>query len=99
MSEIEKMREQELDAVSGGSQSYSDGWRMVVGLKGSYLAMRTEPYYNRYNEIIGSELYNGFRVQLKGPMVTGRDGKTYVQVYSPHSKCTGYVNASFLGWY
>ena len=90
------MNEQELKEVAGGFGNPNDAWRVVGGLQTGWLAMRTAPVYDYNNEMRGNELYNGDRVQILSAPVSGRDGKTYILVFSPKTGARGYVNASFL---
>ena len=94
MADIEKMNDQELEAVAGG---YGEGrWVTVNGLQTGYLALRTKPCYDPQNEIRGSESYNGQALQITGGYAPGADGRTYVWVYNPRSGMSGWTNAQFL---
>ncbi len=94
------LNEQDLEGVAGGKKLTAavgiGEWMTVTGLQTGVLALRTQPNYDYSNEMKGSELYNGDRVQIKSKPVQGSDGRTYVKVYSPKSGKTGYVNYAFL---
>ncbi len=94
--DIKKVNEEVLEEVAGGNAVGYGYWYTVSGLQTGYLAMRTAPTYDYSNEIRGSELYNGDRVQLTGGFVNGYDGRTYAMVFSPKTGTSGYVNSSFL---
>ena len=94
MAEMEKLKDQELEATAGG---FSQGeWVTVRGLQTGYLALRTQPTYDYNNEIRGSESYNGQVLQITGGYAPGSDGRTYVWVYNPRSGMSGWTNAQYL---
>ena len=94
MAEIKLQSDAELEQVAGG---YSrDGWVTVTGLHKGFLALRTAPGYDRANEIIGSESYNGDRLQVIGGSTVGFDGETYIQVYNPRTGKSGWTNARYI---
>ena len=101
MNDINKINEQEVKDVTGGTVEPQGQWRTVRGLPGGYLAIRTEPAYKYENEINHIGLYNGEQVQIAGQYVegTGINGSkaTYAYVYAPKFGCYGYVNAYFIG--
>ena len=66
----------------------------VANLKSGWLALRTEPYYNAANEI--GHLFNGDCVQILSGPIAGKDGHTYIVVYSPKLGMQGYVNAAYV---
>ena len=96
---IEELKKEELEQVAGGKelgQSRLSGWVTVAGLEKGYLALRTAPYYDSKNEILGSESYNGYTLLITGGYAWGADGRQYVWVYNPLTGMSGYTNASFL---
>ena len=100
MTDIKKMNEQDLENVAGG-YGYDAGWRTVRGIQSGYLAIRTAPAADYYNEINHIGLQNGDKVQITGSYMkgTGFGGTqaTYVWVYAPKFGISGYVNAAFIG--
>ena len=98
---IEELNKEELEQVAGGktlgekSKTLS-GWVTVTGLLKGYLALRTAPYYDSSNEILGSESYNGDSLQITGGYAWGADGRQYVWVYNPRTGKSGYTTASYL---
>ena len=89
-----KMLDAELEKVAGGIDK--DGWATVTGLHKGFLALRTQAGYDYYNEIKGSESYNGDRLKICGGCTTGFDGETYVWVYNPRTEKYGWTNARYL---
>lgn len=94
MSEMILQSEQELEQIAGGISN--DGWATVTGLHKGFLALRTAPVYDYYNEIKGSESYNGDRLRITGSYTTGTDGETYVWVYNPRTGRSGWTNSRYL---
>ena len=92
--EEKKLNDAELEAVAGGYSK--DGWVTVTGLHAGFLALRSEAGYDRENEILGSESYNGDKLQITGGYTTGFDGETYVWVYNPRTERSGWTNARYL---
>ena len=64
MAEMEKMDDLKMEEVAGGT--FLEGWATVSGLRAGFLALRTKPGYDRENEIIGSESYNGDLLRITG---------------------------------
>ena len=100
MADFEKINEQELDNVAGGSGGGEAVWKTVANLSSGYLAIRTAPEAKYENEVNHIGLQNGDKVQITGAYVQGTGfggGKaTYVWVYAPKFGVSGYVNAAFL---
>ena len=92
--EEKKLNDAELEAVAGGYSK--DGWVTVTGLHAGFLALRSEAGYDRENEILGSESYNGQVLQITGGYAPGSDGRTYVWVYNPRTGKSGWVNARYI---
>ena len=92
MAEFEKINDQDIEGVSGGSGQglYEGPWKTVSGLKTGYLALRTSPAYSEANEI--GELYNGQEVQITG----NASDNGYIWVWAPSLGKSGWVNASYL---
>ena len=92
--EEKKLNDAELEADAGGYSK--DGWGTVTGLHAGFLALRSEAGYDRENEILGSESYNGDRLRITGGRTVGFDGKDYVWVYNPRTGKSGWVNARYI---
>ena len=82
--------------MTGGAGSASGEWMRGANLESSKLAMHSVPSFDYSNIIDGCDLANGDEVKVVGSPIMGSDGRRYVQVYSPKTKKTGYVNTSFL---
>ena len=91
-----KISDEGLSKITGGSAVQKDKWATVGGLKSSMLAMRTQPANEYSNVMSGGGLENGDMLQIKGAPVIGSDGRTYVMAYSPKTGMSGYVNTQFL---
>ena len=94
MAEMKKMDDLKMEEVAGGT--FLEGWATVSGLRAGFLALRTKPGYDRENEIIGSESYNGDLLRITGGRTVGFDGKIYVWVYNPRTGKSGWTNAHYL---
>ena len=94
MEEKKLQSDAELEQVVGGYSS--DGWVTVTGLHKGFLALRTAPTYDYYNEIKGSESYNGDKLKITGGSTVGSDGETYIWVYNPRTGRSGWTNARSL---
>ena len=99
MSELNKINEQELENVAGGTAE-NGTWKTVCNLQSGYLAIRTAPAAQYENEINHIGLKNGDQVQITGAYVQGTGfgggAATYVWVFAPKFVCSGYVNAIYL---
>ncbi len=102
MTDMNRISEQELENIAGGSEyTYDSFWRTVRGIQSGYLAIRTQPSANYENEINHIGLQNGDKVQITGAYVQGTgfggSAATYVWVFAPKFGVSGYVNAAFIG--
>ncbi len=89
------LTDEELETVSGGAGG--GGFYMSVGnCKGSYLALRPQPVWDRYHEI--TQLYPGYEVFTYGETIdgTGVNGTPCKYRYVQYQGAWGYANASFL---
>lgn len=73
----------------GCNHYHPSGAIYTVGYPEHYLALRTAPAYDYYNEI--GKLYHGDTVE-----VINYGNGTYWYVYSPKYGCYGYVNHNYL---
>ena len=97
MSEEKKViNNEELENVNGGYGS-SQGFYMRVGnCNGSYLALRPQPCWDQYNEIM--RLWPGYEVFTYGSMTngTGLNGVPCTYTYVSYNGIWGWANSSFL---
>lgn len=99
MSEIlKKLDNAELENITGGNAGlyYNEGWRTVAGTAGGKTSIYSAPYSDPSNAVSGSDLSDGDRVQIAGASAEGKDGNTYVWVFSPRTGISGYVNSAYL---
>ena len=88
------MSDGELDKVSGGSDS---GFFMTVDdCNGSYLALRSQPCWDKSNEI--AQLWPDYHVYTYGATTsgTGLNGTPCTYRYVRYDGIWGWANASFL---
>ncbi len=99
MTDFNKINDQELENVAGGSGGGAV-FKTVANLTGGYLAVRTAPEYKYENEIQSCKLYNGDMVEITGPSVVGtginNTKATYVWIRALKNGVSGYVNAYYL---
>ena len=99
MTDFNKINDQELEKVAGGAEG-REPLKTVCRLEGGYLAVRTAPEFKYENEIQSCKLYNGDRVKITGPTVTGtginNTKATYVWITAMKNGVSGYVNAYYL---
>lgn len=96
--DIKKMDKKDTEQVAGGFAGQANE-KVVSGLEGGYLAVRSQPEFKYENEK-STRLVNGDVVYITGNycMGTGINGAPcmYVWVFVPSTGESGYVNLGFL---
>ena len=90
MEKMEKMNDQELGAIAGGTGAPVDpGWKWVkASVNTGYLALRSFPTYDPGNEVV--KIVNGTAFQIK-PDKTNGD-----YVYAYFNGNYGWVNSKYV---
>ena len=88
--------EETLDQVNAGVGSGSGFYMTVGNCNGGYLALRPEPVWDQYHEIL--KLWPGYRVFTYGQTTngTGLNGLPCTYRYVSYNGVWGFANASFL---
>ena len=90
MGDMQKLNPDELEQVAGGNDGLDQAkwkWVTVTGTK-NYLAIRSIPEYDYYNEI--GKFKNGDRIQIRPDITSG------VYVYASGNKLQGWVNGKYV---
>ena len=93
---MEKMNDEELNIVNGGTGS-GVGYYLTVGnCNGHYLALRPQPVWDQYNEL--ARMYPGYRVFTYGATTNGigLNGVHCVYTYVQFNGIWGWADTCFL---